>query len=146
MELIRNVAAILGCILSLITLLTLLSKGGVSLIKNIFKKNTSELTDHNEEQDNRIKAIESNVALILSKLKPVEEVSKQQCRNTLKNIYYRYCKEKKIPLYERKTADKTYFIYTKIFHENSYAALLYNEICKWEIDTISYQDLEEDDN
>ena len=60
-------------------------------------------------------------------------------------IYYKYQKDKRIPLYERKTADKTYHIYKTVFHGNSYASLLYKEICKWEIDTISYQDLTDEE-
>lgn len=73
----------------------------------------------------------------------IEEVSMQQCRNTIKNIYYKYYKTKKIPLYERKTVDKTYKIYSEVFHGNSYAALLYKEICKWEIEPSETDDPEE---
>lgn len=145
MEIIQNSAAVIGCIISLITLLTLLSKGGRNLIKSLFSKNTKDIQEHDSQQDADIKEIKEHVDIILSKFGPIEEVSKQQCRNTIKNIYYRYERIKKIPLYERKTADRTYSIYSKIFHENSYATLLYNEICKWEIDTQSYQNLEEDD-
>ena len=43
-------------------------------------------------------------------------------------------------MYERKTADNAYKIYTEKFKGNSYAGLLYNEITKWDIDSISYMD------
>ena len=78
---------------------------------------------------------------MMIKFNALEEVSMQQCRNTIKNIYYEYCITKKIPLYERKTADKTYRIYLEVFHCNSYASLLYDEICKWEIEPPDSQDL-----
>lgn len=144
METIKNIAAIVGCILSVISLITLCTKGGRAFIKSIFVKNTRDLHDENARQTSDIEEIKKTVDVILLKLEASEEFTKQQCRNIIKNIYYRYQKEKKIPLYERKTADLTYKIYTQRYDGNSYATLLYNEICKWEIDTISYQDLSED--
>ena len=141
METIKNIAAIIGCILSSISLITLCTKGGRAFIHGFFKRNTKEIQDENERQTSDIQQIKKTLDLMLSKFAGLEEVSMQQCRDTIKTIYYKYHKDKRIPLYERKTADRTYQIYTTIFHGNSYASLLYKEICKWEIDTISYQDL-----
>ena len=141
METIKNIAAIIGCILSTISLITLCTKAGRAFIHGFFKRNTKEIQDENERQTSDIQQIKKTLDLMLSKFAGLEEVSMQQCRDTIKTIYYKYHKDKRIPLYERKTADRTYQIYTTIFHGNSYASLLYKEICKWEIDTISYQDL-----
>ena len=141
METIKNIAAIIGCILSTISLITLCTKGGRAFIHGFFKRNTKEIQDENERQTSDIQQIKKTLDLMLSKFAGLEEVSMQQCRDTIKTIYSKYHKDKRIPLYERKTADRTYQIYTTIFHGNSYASLLYKEICKWEIDTISYQDL-----
>lgn len=141
METIKNIAAIIGCILSTISLITLCTKGGRAFIHGFFKRNTKEIQDENERQTSDIQQIKKTLDLMLNKFAGLEEVSMQQCRDTIKTIYYKYHKDKRIPLYERKTADRTYQIYTTIFHGNSYASLLYKEICKWEIDTISYQDL-----
>ena len=141
METIKNIAAIIGCILSTISLITLCTKGGRAFIHGFFKRNTKEIQDENERQTSDIQQIKKTLDLMLSKFAGLEEVSMQQCRDTIKTIYYKYHKDKRIPLYERKTADRTYQIYTTIFHGNSYASLLYKEICKWEIDTVSYQDL-----
>lgn len=141
MEIIKNVAAVIGCILSIISLITLCTKGGRAFIHSFFKRNTKEIQDENERQTSDIQQIKETLDLMLLKFDGLEEVSMQQCRDTIKTIYYKYQKDKHIPLYERKTADKTYHIYTTIFHGNSYASLLYKEICKWEIDTTSYQDL-----
>lgn len=141
METIKNIAAIIGCILSTISLITLCTKGGRAFVHGFFKRNTKEIQDENERQTSDIQQIKKTLDLMLSKFAGLEEVSMQQCRDTIKTIYYKYHKDKRIPLYERKTADRTYQIYTTIFHGNSYAALLYKEICKWEIDTISYRDL-----
>ena len=141
METIKNIAAIIGCILSTISLITLCTKGGRAFVHGFFKRNTKEIQDENERQTSDIQQIKKTLDLMLNKFAGLEEVSMQQCRDTIKTIYYKYHKDKRIPLYERKTADRTYQIYTTIFHGNSYASLLYKEICKWEIDTISYQDL-----
>ena len=145
METIKNIAAIIGCILSTISLITLCTKGGRAFIHGFFKRNTKEIQDENERQTSDIQQNKKTLDLMLSKFAGLEEVSMQQCRDTIKTIYYKYHKDKRIPLYERKTADRTYQIYTTIFHGNSYAALLYKEICKWEIDTISYQDLTDEE-
>lgn len=141
MEIIKNIAAIIGCILSIISLITLCTKGGRAFIHSFFMRNTKEIQDEDARQTSDIQHIKEILNLMLNKFEGLEEVSMQECRNTIKTIYYKYQKDKRIPLYERKTADKTYHIYTTVFHGNSYAALLYKEICKWEIDTISYQDL-----
>lgn len=143
METIKNIAAIIGCILSVVSLITLCSKGGRAFIKNLFKKNTEDIVQENEQQSRDIEEIKGTLNKLAKDFDAMKEVSIQECRNTIKNIYYKYEKERKIPLYERKTADKTYEIYHGKFHENTYAALLYQEICKWEIDTLSYKDLEE---
>lgn len=144
MEVIKNIAAVIGCLVSLITLITLCSKGGRTFIKNIFKKNTVELVQENKQQTQDIEEIKTILNELVKDFDAVKEVSIQQCRNTIKNIYYKYEKTKVVPLYERKSADKTYQIYRDKFHENTYAALLYDEICKWDIEVSSYQDLEED--
>ena len=141
MEIIKNIAAIIGCILSIFSLITLCTKGGRAFIRSFFKRNTKEIQDENARQTSDIQHIKEILNLMLNKFVGLEEVSIQQCRDTIKTIYYKYQKDKRIPLYERKTVDKTYHIYTTIFHGNSYAALLYEEICKWEIDTTSHQDL-----
>lgn len=141
MEIIKDIAAVIGCLLSLISLITLFTKNGRALIKRIITRDTIELQKETDRQAIDIAYLKEKVDLLLDNFDGLKEVSKQQCRDTIKNIYYKYYKDKKIPLYERKTADYTHQIYTEIFHGNSYENLLYTELCKWEIDTISYQDL-----
>lgn len=143
METIKNVAAATGCLISIITLVTLLSNGGRAFIKMLFKFNTKELQEENKHQTQDIKEIKDTLNEIKVRLDGLEEVSMQQCRNTIKNIYYKYYHTKKVPLYERKTVDKTFKIYSEVFHGNSYASLLYSEICKWEVEA-DPQDLEDD--
>lgn len=136
MEIIKDIAAIVGCLVSVITLLTLTTKGGRNFIIKLFKKHTKDLVETNEKQNKAISDLTESVNLVLQKLDVIEEVSKQECRDVIKNIYYKYNTVKKIPLYERKTADKTYELYHDLLKGNSYAALLYAEIIKWDIDAI----------
>ena len=144
LELVENIAALLGVILSAITLITLCTKGGRAVLKGIFSRQSKDIIEENKQQEADIKAISGKLDDVLATTSVLRLVAVQQLRDTIKTIYYKYQAEKKIPLYERKTADKTYKIYHEKFKENTYATLLYNEICKWEIDTLTYQDINED--
>lgn len=144
LELVENIAALLGVILSAITLITLCTKGGRAVLKGIFSRQAKDIIEENKQQEADIKAISGKLDDVLATTSVLRLVAVQQLRDTIKTIYYKYQAEKKIPLYERKTADKTYKIYHEKFKENTYATLLYNEICKWEIDTLTYQDINED--
>lgn len=134
MDIVKDIAAVIGLILSTIALITACTKGGRAFIKRLFARETREIHEENIHQSNEIKNISDDLQLVLKKLDGLEEVSKQQCRDTIKTIYYKYYKIQTIPLYERKTADRTYELYKGLFSGNSYATLLYTEICKWEID------------
>ena len=140
MEVVKDIAAIVGVVLSIISLITLCSKGGRSFVKNIFLKNTADIREQDKQQNSDIALIKNDVSALLTKTEIIEEVSKQQCRDTIKAIYYKYQKDKVIPLYERKTADSVHKIYSEKFEGNSYENLLYNEIIKWELDTVTYED------
>lgn len=146
MELIKDIAAVIGCIVSIITLLTLTTKGGRNFIIKLFKKHTKELVETNAKQNEAIEKIDGSINTVLEKLDVLEEVSKQECRNVIKNIYYKYQASKKIPLYERKTADKTYELYHDILKGNSYIVLLYKEIIKWEIVSVVERDIIEEED
>ena len=137
METVKDVAAIIGVVLSIISLITLMTKGGRAFIKSVFKKNTKELLQENEQQAKDIKEIKDTLNILVDKVAAIEEESKQQCRNVIKDIYYKYCTTKKIPQYDLKTVLRTYDIYTKrLGAENTYATYLYHEIVDhWEVDT-----------
>ncbi len=133
MEIVKDIAAIIGLVLSIISLITLSTKGGRAAIKSMFKRNTKEIVEDNARQTKDIEEIKEILNGIQETLGAVKEVSMQQCRDTIKEIYYKYCRIEEIPLYERKTADFSYAIYDKKFHGNTYAKTLYDEIIKWKI-------------
>lgn len=143
METVKDIAVIISLILSTITLITVFTKGGKTFIKNIFEKNTQEITDVNCQQNKDIEEIKGLIEKLSVDLDLVKDGVKQQLRNIIKNIYYKYRMEKRIPIYERKTVDVTYLLYREGFHSNSYISLLYQEICKWEIDDSLERGIEE---
>lgn len=144
MVIVKDIAAAIGLVLSVISLLTFCTKSGRALISSIITKNTKDIVDTNQRQNKDIELIKEILNIIQFELSGVREISIQQCRNYIKNIYYRYCEVKQIPLFERKSVDYTYDIYKNYFNGNSYAALLYNEICKWEVVTTSNDKFEEE--
>ena len=145
METVKNIAAIVGCVLSIISLITIFTKAGRAAIKSFFKQNTKDIEDENARQADDIKEIRTAVDAMSTQLNALSAILKQQCRDTIKNIYYKYCKEKRIPLYERKTVDATFKLYREIWDGNSYVILMHNEIEKWEIDSTSSIFVDEDD-
>ena len=145
MQLLTNIAAVVGLISTFIGVVTLCSKHVRKFWHWLISNMNKDLKEENQVQNKNIEEIKDNILTLLTKVNVLEDEAMQNCREVIKNIYYRYCKEKKIPLYERKTADKVYELYTYKFHGNSYIELLYGEICKWEIDTINYQDLIQED-
>ena len=144
MEIVKDIAAAIGLILSIISLLTVFTKGGRTFVKNLFKKNTQEINDTNCQQNKDIEEIKQLLNKFSIDMELVKDGTKQQLRNTIKNIYYKYRIEKRIPVYERKTADATYILYSEGFHSNSYISLLYQEICKWTIDDTLDRGIDED--
>lgn len=133
MEVVKDIAAIVGCVISIITLITLCTNGGRKLLTKLILKQTETLAQENKQQTDDIENIKDMLISMSGRFDLMERFSRQECRNKIKDIYYKYCDEKKIPLYERKTADHMYELYHDGYHGNSYAQLLYGEICKWEI-------------
>ena len=84
--------------------------------------------------ETKVDGLETKVDSLEKRSDVDENFNAEICRSAIKDIYYRYNKTQKIPLYERKMADSLYKIYSEQFHQNSYGQLLYQEICKWEID------------
>ena len=106
------------------------------------KKQAEEITEIKDTLNNlatKVDSLETKVDSLEKRFEKrfdvVEDFNAEICRNVIKDIYYKYNKTQKIPLYERKMADSLYKMYSEQFHQNSYGQLLYQEICKWEIDT-----------
>lgn len=134
MEIVRDIASIVGMLSGIFALWGLLSKTGQKLLTSFVEKQNAAIVKSDEQQSTQIKEILDILITVNERLETSEEVAKQECRDKIKDIYYKYCDKKVIPLYDRKTADANYKLYTEKLNGNSYAALLYGQITSWEID------------
>ena len=140
MEVVKNIAAILGAIISAASVIALASKTTRRMIANFFRKygKSDEMSDsiaeiklllerHIEEdkefKDNIVAMNEISV-----------EFTKTQCRNIIKTTFYKYNDTKILPLYEKKTLMNIEDLYVNKLNGNSFASLLLDEMSKWEID------------
>ena len=133
MEVIRDIAAVLGLLVTIGGIIASLTKRGRALLHKIKMTITGQLIEENKQQSEDILHIKDSLSTLTERFDSVEAVCQQRCRDKIKEIYYKYCNVKQIPLYERKTADVNWEIYRTRFHGNSYAALLYQQITQWEV-------------
>ena len=145
---VKDIGSLLGLFLSITSVVGIVAKFQNKHYKRLFDEHSEEIRKNDKKQTEEITEIKNtlnnlttkvgNLATKVDDLQKrfdiVEDFNAEICRNTIKNIYYQYNKTQKIPLYERKMADSLYKMYSEQFHQNSYGQLLYQEICKWEID------------
>lgn len=141
-DVVKDIGSLLGVILSVVSVIGIVTKFQNKHFKKLFDEHSEEIRKSDEKQTKEITEIKSTLNNLTTKVDSlqerfdiVEDFNAEICRNSIKNIYYQYNKIQKIPLYERKMADSLYKIYSEQFHQNSYGRLLYQEICKWEIDS-----------
>ena len=138
---VKNIGSLLGLFLSFASAVGVVAKFQNKYYKRLFDEHLEEIRKNDEKQTEEIAEIKNTLNNLATKVDGLEKRSDvdedfnaEICRNVIKDIYYKYNKAQKIPLYERKMADSLYKIYSEQFHQNSYGQLLYQEICKWEID------------
>lgn len=141
-EVVKNIGSLLGLFLSIASAVGVVAKFQNKHYKKLFDEHSEEIRKNDKKQTEEITEIKNTLNNLTTKVDSlekssdvVEDFNAEICRNAIKDIYYKYNKTQKIPLYERKMADSLYKIYSEQFHQNSYGQLLYQEICKWEIDT-----------
>ena len=139
---VKDIGSLLGLFLSIASVVGVVAKFQNKHYKRLFDEHSEEIRKNDEKQTEEIAEIKNTLDNLTTKVDGLEKRSDvdedfnaEICRNVIKDIYYKYNKTQKIPLYERKMADSLYKIYSEQFHQNSYGQLLYQEICKWEIDT-----------
>ena len=141
-EVVKNIGSLLGLFLTCASAIGVVAKFQNKYYKRLFDEHSEEIRKNDEKQTEEIAEIKNTLNNLATKVDGLEKRSDvdenfnaEICRSAIKDIYYRYNKTQKIPLYERKMADSLYKIYSEQSHQNSYGQLLYQEICKWEIDT-----------
>ena len=140
-EVVKNIGSLLGLFLTCASAIGVVAKFQNKYYKRLFDEHSEEIRKNDEKQTEEIAEIKNTLNNLATKVDGLEKRSDvdenfnaEICRSAIKDIYYRYNKTQKIPLYERKMADSLYKIYSEQFHQNSYGQLLYQEICKLEID------------
>ena len=140
-DVVKNIGSLLGLFLSTVSVAGIITKFLSKRYDRLFDEHLEEIRKNDKKQTEEITEIKDTLNNLATKVDGlekssdvVEDFNAEICRNAIKDIYYKYNKTQKIPLYERKMADSLYKIYSEQFHQNSYGQLLYQEICKWEID------------
>ena len=140
-DVVKDIGSLLGLFLSIASVVGVVAKFQNKHYKRLFDEHSEEIRKNDKKQTEEIAEIKNTLDNLTTKVDSLEkrfdvdeDFNAEICRNVIKDIYYKYNKTQKIPLYERKMADSLYKIYSEQFHQNSYGQLLYQEICKWEID------------
>lgn len=138
---VKNVENLLTFGLGIMSAAGIINKLQKKKSKRLFEEYSKELRKDNEKQAKEIEELNSSLSNLTTRVDNLEDrfdviknFSAVVCRKSIKDIYYQYNKVQKIPLHARKMADSLYQFYSEQFHQNSYGQLLYQEICKWEID------------
>ena len=129
METVKNIAAILGAILSLSAVITLCCKPIKLYIANALKK-------YQSEQDDKIKqnTLKATLKRIENKLDATVAYTTEACRGEIKNMFYRYMENKTLPYYEKMHMLQIEDIYVNKFQKNHYTKGLIEEMKTWSVD------------
>ena len=129
METVKNIAAILGAILSLSAVITLCCKPIKLYIANALKK-------YQSEQDDKIKqnTLKATLKRIENKLDATVAYTTEACRGGIKNMFYRYMENKTLPYYEKMHMLQIEDIYVNKLQKNHYTKGLIEEMKTWSVD------------
>lgn len=129
METVKNIAAILGAILSLSAVITLCCKPIKLYIAKALKK-------YQSEQDDKIKqnTIKATLKRIENKLDATVAYTTEACRGEIKNMFYKYIENKTLPYYEKMHMLHIEDIYVNKLQKNHYTKGLIEEMKTWSVD------------
>lgn len=129
METVKNIAAILGAILSLAAVITLCCKPIKLYIASALKK-------YQSEQDDKIKqnTLKATLKRIENKLDATVAYTTEACRGEIKNMFYKYIDNKTLPYYEKMHMIQIEDIYVNKLQKNHYTKGLIEEMKTWSVD------------
>lgn len=129
METVKNIAAILGAILSLSAVITLCCKPIKLCIAKALKK-------YQSEQDDKIKqnTLKATLKRIENKLDATVAYTTEACRGEIKNMFYKYIENKTLPYYEKMHMLHIEDVYVNKLQKNHYTKGLIEEMKTWSID------------
>lgn len=132
MEIVKDIAAVLGVICSFSAVLTICSKSAKAFIANIFKKyghddSMVKIEEKLNSIDDKLDSIESLNAITV-------DFTREQCRILLKDMFYKYYDEKVLPVYEYKMLLKLEDFYVNRLHGNTFIKDIIKTMKTWPID------------
>lgn len=129
METVKNIAAILGAILSLAAVITLCCKPIKLYVAKALKK-------YQSEQDDKIKqsTLKATLKRIENKLDATVAYTTEACRGEIKNMFYKYIDNKTLPYYEKMHMLQIEDIYVNKLQKNHYTKGLIEEMKTWSVD------------
>ena len=136
MEIVKNVAAILGAILSLASVITLFCRPIKAWLGQYLSKYQKEQADNdrNQQKQDTLARLDKSIKDIKEANDITVDYTREQIRGLIKEMFYEYYDEKVLPLYEHKWLLKLEDLYIRRLHGNSFAAELIAEMKKWPVD------------
>lgn len=143
MEIVKNIGAIVGMVLSCLTLITLLCKPLRKKISGWIRQvsQAEEYWDAIERNQMAIDEIRAGMQQIMateeSKQALLAKFQKSQLsilRDDITRLYFKYLEEKQVPFYARKDMVQLYETYTDM-GGNSYVKTIYDEFMEWPVRT-----------
>lgn len=140
MEIVKNIATVIGCITGCIGLLTVLCRplrkfliewvqrtSGKSKVESQLNEIKKILEQQAEDQKAFQDKVEASINITL-------EFTEKQCRSDIKEIFYAYRDSKKLPLYEKKSLMDIEDLYINKLHKNHWGKTLLEEMATWDVD------------
>ena len=143
MEIIKNIGAIVGMVLSCLTLITLLCKPLRKKISGWIRQvsQAEEYWDAIERNQMAIDEIRAGMQQMMateeSKQALFLKFQKSQLsilRDDITRLYFKYLEDKQVPFYARKDMVQLYETYTDM-GGNSYVKTIYDEFMEWPVRT-----------
>lgn len=139
-DFLKDVSAVLGVVLSTASVAAIVSKRVRVVLAHLIGhySHTSETTASINELKSMFRQHLDEDKAFKKQAQDINDILVSfvttQCRDTIKNIFYKYNDEKVLPLYEKKTLMNISELYIGKLHKNSYASMLLKEMEKWDVD------------
>lgn len=140
METIKDIATVVGCIMSCIALITAVCKPirqkFVAFIihssgKNEVEKQLAEIKAMIAERDKKDAEFQRTV---LDQLQITTDFTVAECRGIIKDMFYKYKDSRVLPLYEKKRLMEIKELYITRLHQNHWGKTLLDAMADWDVD------------
>lgn len=140
METIKDVATVVGCVMSCMALITAVCKPirqkFVSFVihfsgKDEVEKQLAEIKKMITERDKKDAEFQRTV---LDQLQITTDFTVAECRGIIKDTFYKYKDSRVLPLYEKKRLMEIQELYITRLHQNHWGKTLLDAMADWDVD------------